>query len=135
MEEDLKQTILELQARIEALENKAVAPKDEMSPLRKRLREEREARIEKKEVESFQRKEGERTGPRPTGQHRREELTRRTQTVIPAPVVDPPRQVAAAAAQAEQAASGTPIDFYCWKDGQVAVVKVLCDGEPSILTS
>ena len=121
--------IQELFLRVTALENAATGKADDKpgSALRERLQKERDERVSKKEVESFQRKEGERTGPRPTSQHRREQLEKRTQS-LPAPQVNARRPAA------PQEAEPTPIDFYCWKDGEIAVIKVLCDGEPTIVT-
>lgn len=85
MDDSLPLLVQELLARVTALENNGGKPQKEENGLRERLRREREDRIQQKEVERFRENSSTRGAARPTSQHRREELTRRSNNVLPAP--------------------------------------------------
>lgn len=101
-----------------------------MSDLRERLTRERNERIAASELRRFASNQNAETlGSKTniTNPKRQEELQRRYNSLL-VPQGPPAPQTK------KSVTEGSTIDFYCWKDGEIAITKIVCSGEPTIVT-
>lgn len=105
MSQELENAVAEMEKRLAALEQGSSASKGPESE-RERMQRERQERIDAKREARPENDERRMGDPRPTSRQRKEDLSRRSSTVLPGPTMNPPR-AASPPAQTSQTSEST----------------------------
>ena len=90
MSQELENAVAEMEKRLAALEQGGSASKGPESE-RERMQRERQERIDAKREARPENDERRMGDPRPTSRQRKEDLSRRSSTVLPGPTMNPPK--------------------------------------------